>query len=198
MWNGGRGTWTLTGINAQQILSLVRLPFRHTPKKEVSLLTSGILWNTFLNSALLRNGTNWTWTSDRTLIRGVLYQLSYGSKVREGGVEPPLPKDGIEPSLTPSRPPSKVLSRWDNHTIEALDCQEFQVRIELTIKDFADPRLTIWLLEHLRQSYHRGIGLSIVPTGFEPVSSPWKGDVLGRLDDGTIWVWWDLNPQLTG
>jgi hypothetical protein len=28
--------------------------------------------------------------------------------VGTGGIEPPLPKDGIEPSLTPSCPPTKV------------------------------------------------------------------------------------------
>ena len=36
-------------------------------------------YGTFLNSALLRNGTNWTRTSALSIISRMLYQLSYGS-----------------------------------------------------------------------------------------------------------------------
>lgn len=35
-------------------------------------------------------------------------------QVREGGIEPPLPKDGIEPPLTPSCSPTKVLSQQEH------------------------------------------------------------------------------------
>ena len=55
-----------------------------------------------------------------------------------------------------------------------MNCQEFQVRIELTIKDFADPRLTIWLLEREDNHTIEAVDCLVGLVGLEPTTNRLK------------------------
>ena len=138
MWNGGRGTWTLTGIAAQQILSLVRLPFRHTPKKEVSLLTS--------------------YTSDLTNTPSTSVVEEWNQLDSN---QWPHPYQGC--AL-----PTELWFRWDNHTIEALDCQVGNPGIEPGTRRSSTYCSTNWANFPGRWECGKSIISYIVGTGLYP------------------------------